>query len=101
MCVGMCMWLWLWLWPVAVAVAVAGGCCCGGGRWVVVVVVCMCMCMSVEIIVELRGSHCPCVFDHGLYWGFWAWVSLLVAFVSCLFLCGGVCVRVRMCVFRV
>ena len=94
--------MWLWLWPVAVAVAVAGGCCCGGGRWVVVVVVvCMCMCMSVEIIVELRGSHCPCVFDHGLYWGFWAWVSLLVAFVSCLFLCGGVCVRVRMCVFRV
>ena len=76
---------------VAVAVAVA----------VVVVVVCMCMCMCVEIIVELRGSHCPCVFDHGLYWGFWAWVSLLVAFVSCLFLCVGVCVRVRMCVFRV
>ena len=68
---------------------------------VVVVVVCMCMCMCVEIIVELRGSHCPCVFDHGLYWGFWAWVSLLVAFVSCLFLCGGVCVRVRTCVFRV
>ena len=96
MCVGMCMWLWLWLWPVAVA----AGCCCGGGRWVVVVV-CMCMCMSVEIIVELRGSQCPCVFDHGLYWGFWAWVSLLVTFVSCLFLCGGVCVRVRMCVFRV
>ena len=30
----------------------------------------MCMCMCVEIIVELRGSHCPCVFDHGLYWGF-------------------------------
>ena len=25
-------------------------------------------------------------------------MSLLVAFVSCLFLCGGVCVRVRMCV---
>ena len=32
---------------------------------VVVVVV-----VSVEIIVELRGSHCPCVFDHGLYWVF-------------------------------
>ena len=68
---------------VAVYVAVGGGCCCGCGRWVVVVVVvvCMCMCMCVEIIVELRGSHCPCVFDHGLYWGFWAWVSLLVAYV--------------------
>ena len=58
----------------------------------------MCMCMCVEIIVELRGSHCPCVFDHGLYWGFWAWVSLLVAFVSLVFLCVVVCVRVRMCV---
>ena len=31
------------------------------------------------------------MFDHGLYCCFWAWVSLLVAFVSCLFLCGGVC----------
>ena len=55
----------------------------------------MCMCMCVEIIVELRGSHCPCVFDHGLYCGFWAWVSLLVAFVSC----SSVCVsRVSWCV---
>ena len=75
---------------VAVAVAVAGRCCCGrwlwpvaGGWWW------WCVCV------------CVCVFDHGLYWGFWAWVSLSVAFVSCLFLCGGVCVRVRMCVFRV
>ena len=63
---------------VGVAVAVAGG---WWWWW------CVCVCV--------------CVFDHGLYWGFWAWVSLLVAFVSCLFLCGGVCVRVRMCVFRV
>ena len=47
--------------PVAVAVAVAGG----WWWW------CVCVCV--------------CVFHHGLYWGFWAWVSLLVAFVSCLF----------------
>ena len=33
----------------------------------------------------VRACVCVCVFDHGLYWGFWAWVSLLVAFVSCLF----------------
>ena len=71
---------------VAVAVAVAGGVAVAvavaGGWW-------WCVCV------------CVCVFDHGLYWGFWAWVSLFVAFVLCLFLCGGVCVRVRMCVFRV
>ena len=51
---------------VAVAVAVAGG----GGGW------CVCVCV------------CVCVFDHGLYWGFWAWVSLSVAFVSCFFAVG-------------
>ena len=63
---------------VAVAVAVAGG---WWWWW------CVCVCV--------------CVFDHGLYWGFWAWVSLLVAFVSCLFLCGGVCVCSYVCVSRV
>ena len=56
------LWVWVWLWRWPVA----GG---GGGVYVYVV----------------------CVFDHGLYCCFWAWVSLLVAFVSCLFLCGGVC----------
>ena len=58
-------------------VAVAGGC----GRWLVAVAVAVaggrwwwwCVCV------------CVCVFDHGLYCCFWAWVSLLVAFVSCLF----------------
>ena len=68
---------------VAVAVAVGVAVAVAGGWWW------WCVCV------------CVCVFDHGLYWGFWAWVSMLVAFVSCLFLCGGVCVRVRMCVFRV
>ena len=69
---------------VAVAVAVGVAVAVAGGWWWW-----WCVCV------------CVCVFDHGLYWGFWAWVSLLVAFFSCLFLCGGVCVRVRMCVFRV
>ena len=59
---------------VAVAVGVGVAVAVAGGRWWW-----WCVCV------------CVCVFDHGLYCCFWAWVSLLVAFVSCLFLCGGVC----------
>ena len=80
------------------------------------------MCVRVRVRVRVLVSVCLCVNMCEYVWacvnmcghvyvyvclimvcfgGFWAWVSLLVAFVSCLFLCGGVCVRVRMCVFRV
>ena len=91
--VNMCECVWAGgRWPVAVS---GGWWPVAGGRWL----------WPVAMAVEVDGGWwwwrlcvCVCVFDHGLYWGFWAWVSLLVAFVSCLFLCGGVCVRVRMCV---
>ena len=79
------LWLWLWLWPVG-----GGG---GGG-----VYVCVCVLKLLWTLEVATVRVCLIMVCIG---GFWAWVSLFVAFVSCLFLCVGVCVRVRMCVFRV
>ena len=62
----------------------------------------LCMFMCVEIIVELRGSHCPCVFDHGLYW-FFLGMGVVVGRVCFVFVsvCWCLCSCSYVFVFRV